>query len=539
MPESPEVTEVADSLTDSSDRELTARERILLWVASTRFGVDELDAYEFVLPEPARVSVGDRSLFVDGLLAEEFDSGHNVVLFLYRAPVSGGRVVADVSALLSAGGRSQILRTIAQQSPALSAILERAKVVPLDDHLHLSIVTIAPVSRLSKTSAVASVDVQTEVLDRRALESLRNAVTEPGPVPGRRTVAVHDDELIETSAGEHRIVIAVVTALEALDWPEIESRRLFDLNVRLGLGMNRVRRSLDEAFSTTAGQANILAYHNGLTVVTHQLDVLSGAIQLDGISVVNGAQTLLALNENKATITPDLRLLVKFVELTDVLEDAHEIAVRSNSQNPVTTRNLRALDATQIRLRRELVDYGFDFETRPDRGRPTSWTTLQNDVVAQWLCAVYLEEPWLAVKRTSLFLQENYARVYPPDLKADRVVFAARIRQAIESKKAEFPETYHRAWSLAALTACYLTGQILRSSRDLSQLLMTSTANSQETAEAVDAVDRVVDVVISVLRDHDEAASFNNYYVDFKSKQTLLRLAAQATRSWLLSEQVR
>lgn len=541
VPGPPDVLEIANSLVGDDNRELTPRERMLLWVAAARFGVDELDAYEFVMREPVRVNAGNRSFEVDGMLVEPTEAGHDIVIMLYRAPVGRARVVDDVSALLSLGSGPAILLALANQAPALGSILARAKVEPQADRLHLSIVTVAPVSTLPRSAVVQSPDVATEVLDQHALANLRNAVTQPEPVPMERPIPVAPGEVIETTAGEHRVVIAVVSGLAALDWPEIESRRLFDMNVRLGLGMNRVRRSLDEAFGTLQGQEKILAYHNGLTVLTNRLTVRESEIELDGISVVNGAQTLLALYENKDTVSAELRLLVKFVEIRNALDDAQEIAVRSNSQNPVSTRNLRALEPTQRRLRRELAALGLDYETRPDRGRATSQETLQNDVVAQWLCAIYMEEPWLAVKRTSLFLQENYFRIFPADLQARRVILAARIRQAVQEKRVEFPEDYHRAWGLTALTACYLVGQTMRASPGLRRMLFEPDVRPQAEADLRATLEGVVENVIRVLRAHDESQrenmGFNNYYVDFKSKQVLLRLASDAKSMWLAGGQ--
>ncbi|GAA1478199.1 hypothetical protein GCM10009623_26450 [Nocardioides aestuarii] len=542
MPGPRDVLQIADALTGDSNRDLTPRERILLWVASARFGVDDLDAYEYVLPTPVAVSGKGKALRVDGILVQPSEVGHDVAILMYRVPAGRARVAADVSSLIDLGSAADVLRSVARQSREVSAILERAKVVPADDHLHLTIVTVAPASRVPKSAAVESSVIATEILDENALASLRNAVTEPGPVPGAHSVAVRPGEVIETRAGDRRVAIAVVPALEALDWPGIESRRLFDLNVRLGLGMNRVRRSLDEAFSTVDGQENILAHHNGLTVLTKALTVRENRIDLDGISVVNGAQTLLALYANKETVSERLRLLVKFVEIQDALDDAQEIAVRSNSQNPVTTRNLRALDPTQIRLRRELVPYGLDYETRPDRTRPVSTNVLHNDVVAQWLCAIYLEEPWLAVKRTSLFLQVNYSRIFPADLPVSRIVLAARIRRAIEERKEAFPEVYHRAWSLSALTACYLVGQTMRASNDMKAMLFAAIRPDQDFAQIDSAIARVVASVANVFaaRDLDERpAGFNNYYIDFKSKQALLHLASDATRDWLANGRAR
>lgn len=87
-------------------------------------------------------------------------------------------------------------------------------------------------------------------------------------------------------------MVAAVKASDFVRWPGIEDRNFFDLNVRKELHPNRVSRSLRKALEKTAGHENFLASHNGLTVVSHKIEVIVDTVKLSGVSVVNDAQSV-------------------------------------------------------------------------------------------------------------------------------------------------------------------------------------------------------------------------------------------------------
>lgn len=75
---------------------------------------------------------------------------------------------------------------------------------------------------------------------------------------------------------------------------------------------------------------------------------------LDGVSVVNGCQSLLALYNNRTHLTPELKLLVKVIELGESLDLVDSITYRTNNQNPVNARDLRSTDPIQRDLQAQV-----------------------------------------------------------------------------------------------------------------------------------------------------------------------------------------
>src|SRR5690606_1746099 len=101
------------------------------------------------------------------------------------------------------------------------------------------------------------------------------------------------------------------------------------------------------------------AYHNGITILTDELEADEDGLHLKGVTVVNGCQSLLALYGNRGSLTPDLSLLVKAVQLSDSTTLADTITYRSNNQNAVNIRDQRANDAIQRDLQEQVKDdYG-------------------------------------------------------------------------------------------------------------------------------------------------------------------------------------
>jgi hypothetical protein len=101
-------------------------------------------------------------------------------------------------------------------------------------------------------------------------------------------------------------VFALVPANELVRLPGIGDLTLFALNVRLGLGRTRINKELARTVREEQTAHRMFpAYHNGLTLLTERLDVDDEGLHLDGVSVVNGCQSLLAMYANQGL--PDAR----------------------------------------------------------------------------------------------------------------------------------------------------------------------------------------------------------------------------------------
>jgi AIPR protein len=200
-----------------------------------------------------------------------------------------------------------------------------------------------------------------ELWDRGPVAGVAKRTERPGLLAGTFTLAPAAPIVVKDLEDNVRMAITLVAANELIRLPGIDDLSLFELNVRLGLGKTKINKELAGTIQEEqADHALFPAYHNGITILTESLAVDDeDNLVLDGATVVNGCQSLLALWGNRSSLTPELTLLVKVVQLGDDVELADTITYRSNNQNAVNIRDQRANDAIQRDLQRQVADkYG-------------------------------------------------------------------------------------------------------------------------------------------------------------------------------------
>ena len=143
---------------------------------------------------------------------------------------------------------------------------------------------------------------------------------------------------MEMTVGGFKTVLAAVPLSECLKLPGIKNGMLFRRNVRQTLGLtNRVNRGLRQTIIGESPQRFFL-YHNGITALCEklELDPTTGNMKLEGLSVVNGCQsltTILACSE-KVKKASDAYVLFRFYEIPQS-DMADRISIYINSQSAV------------------------------------------------------------------------------------------------------------------------------------------------------------------------------------------------------------
>jgi hypothetical protein len=504
---------------------------LLLWFVRHVMQVTDSDEYELVFEAPTRP--------IDGLLVETSSEEEQATLHIFevKAKVTGSIELTDGDVdlfmqrlkFLDANGLEDTSDRVLRAA-ALHAGLQNK--LPWSQHFRMSPALVVA-GELTPKGLERAREAGIRVFDLPWLARLARALRGPGLLSVVEHVSCPRNRRFESRTGVGAIVVCEVHATELAEWPGIDDRTLFGLNVRGELRQNRVRTGLDTAIRTTPDHPNFIAFHNGLTVLCHHLDYTPDEVIVTGLSVVNGAQSLLAFRRNRERlIHSDLRVLVKFVEYRD--EDAAfatEVARRSNTQTAVNPRNLRANDPKQLALIEEFRQHfpEYAYIVKPEATRQPPGDAITNDDAAQWICALYQERPWVAVKRTELFRDEQYHRIFAPDLEAAHIVLARRIYDAIQDGKPKFPEPYRGAWRLTTLMAIYLVGQALRADRGLAMWLREPgaalTPNLDTELSAL--VRRVADAMSSYHRERVAQFGHDDFKVDFKRENTALDLASR------------
>ena len=522
------------------------RAGLLLWFLSVVKGYDEADAVEFICD-------GDGDGGIDGLLLETHETAEGeryvVTAFQSKFPQGPSKVgEREVAEFITRAGRLQHvddLRLLVEPSSRedLRRLVEGFKIEEKIEAgtvtFRLHFVTAGFVGSEAQKIVDASNRDQPDYVKVWDIDTLAPAIeayNAPTPVSARVRVPVpHGDRLLVETEG-YRASVAAVRATDIVQWPGIEDRTLFNLNVRRQLPANKVRTELDRATARPEEHNRFLASHNGITVICRRLKTSDDEIVMHDPSVVNGAQSIIAFHENAATLTDDLRVFVKICELDPSSPFARDIAIRSNTQSAVNSRNLRALDGPQLRLQQEFKERFPDitYETRPDASLTQADSTIHNHQAAKCLCAVMNRRPWLAVKSLSLFEEPNYASIFSDEVHAEQVMLSTRLKQLVDQDKARYPQAYRRSWVLTSIIATYLAAEALRALRNDENLtafavawVLDEDAYQADVQIALDAARKTLEL----RRDKKQRdGTVDEFKVDFKNEEVLHGLGEEARR---------
>ena len=539
-----------------------ARERavLLLWFLRNIVGIDELTAYDHVCD-------GDNDKGIDGLFLERAtgeDKQDTIVIYQSKYTTSPNSKVGpkDIDRLAGAANYFYNRSTLQDLlnsglEPSLLQLIRSLnldRVVTKDEpdvNRRLVMITTGKLNgdAQKKVRALRAEHGNDfiDVWDVSRLGKIAESVRSPDRLNEDISVCIDPGILIvgpdssDCGADEEpqRGAVLPVRATEIASWPGIENRQLFALNVRHELRSNRVSKALDDAISRHEEHKDFLFYHNGLTIICDAFEQKDNRLIIKRPSVVNGAQSVLAFCRaaDKGNLTNDLHVFVKVVEVRGRPTLEKEVARRSNTQTGVSPRNLMANHGTQLRLQREFKsEYpSIYYETRPDTQPSTADRVISNDAAAQLICAIYNAWPWLAVKRTSLFDPENHPQIFSERIHAHHILFADRVRDAVQHQKDYFPDRYRESWLLTRLVACYLVGQIIRRFEIVPDLYAAS-AEELEDSQLLDSLEDYAYVVAAALHEHhDLHDGHDDFKRDFKNESQLKALSAGTCNAYRLS----
>jgi hypothetical protein len=174
---------------------------------------------------------------------------------------------------------------------------------------------------------------------------------------------------------------------------------------------------------------------------------------------------LLALHSSKDELTPELAIVTKFVEIGDNPQLGSLITYRSNNQNPVDMRDQRSTDRIQRDLQAQMAEgYGDRLFVSIRNGEtPTAPETLDNRVAAQLIMAIWLQEPWAAVRKVRLF-DQDYGRVFSRHMTADRLFLAHELNKLVENRRSDLVPELRASFASVRFTLIYLVSLLVRQS---------------------------------------------------------------------------
>ena len=333
------------------------------------------------------------------------------------------------------------------------------------------------------------------------------------------------------------VTVGALPAKQIAALPGIDDRSLFAQNVRLDLGRTRVNKDINTTLGDPLEHARFLTFHNGLTMLCREVQRRGkDGLRVKGFSIVNGCQSAVALRKNEVRLTDDLLVPVKIVKVGEYDSLADDITYRSNNQNAINLKDLRANDSTQVVLKGQFKDlFGDRVQYVIKRGETASGEiVIQNDLAAQILIALYNEEPFLAHRKFALFDQQ-YKTVFHPRISAAHIYLGWIIWDEIREHISEIDNELIARYALTTFVLVYLVGRIMKETEVGIAVLASPVDYVIDDEEVIrDAVGRLVsDILVDFngyIREQESEAGYFDYKTRFKSQTAIREITEDVLR---------
>lgn len=188
---------------------------------------------------------------------------------------------------------------------------------------------------------------------------------------------------------------------------------LFHKNVRNPLLQSKFNAEIENTIQNNP--AYFWYYNNGITAITYFLPTIgkkAEKIDLTGLQIINGAQTVYAIYRAYKAATPAKRIqmdneaFITFRLLKSGGKDFDLNVTRyTNSQNPVNDRDFYANDDIQIALQNASYQTNFWYAKRRGEFRelPENIQEVSNDVFANVYLAFHLQDPVSVLKNNQYY----------------------------------------------------------------------------------------------------------------------------------------
>lgn len=220
--------------------------------------------------------------------------------------------------------------------------------------------------------------------------------------------------------------------------------KVFSANIRDYLGSRSSNSNINNGIKNTADNdpQNFWAYNNGLTILTHGFSYENDQLMLEGLSIVNGAQTTGAIGSARRLPSKHAMVQARFIAIDNGDADLVQRIIQfNNSQNKVEAADFRSTDKIQKRLKDEMnyiPEAEYEGGRRGGAGdaikrRPN---LLASYAVGQALAAFHGDPIVAYNQKSGIWVNDRYySKYFNENTKATHIVCAYSLVKAITEKK--------------------------------------------------------------------------------------------------------
>jgi AIPR protein len=308
-----------------------------------------------------------------------------------------------------------------------------------------------------------------ELYDADRLKAEHVDINKTDPMLQEKVFDISSVEKLELPIdGDIKMAIAPVLAKELIEMEGIVSGDLFAWNVRRFLRSTNVNKSIADSISDPNEHKYFPVFHNGITILCRTLVTTKEKVTIAGYAVVNGCQSITNFHKNKSKITPNLRVLAKFIKIEPDSALANKITDHTNNQNGTTARDLQSNGPIQMRLQSEIHKKYPEFRYRIKRGEHPEWDrdknplVIENEFFGRILFAFDLEKPEMWSHNYKI-MDDLHGEIFGrPEVNADRFVFLYDAYNAITDHLNLLQNKLFAEYTLTRWLLIYLVRNVLR-----------------------------------------------------------------------------
>lgn len=344
-------------------------------------------------------------------------------------------------------------------------------------HLFSNQATLTPDARNRLSIALERHDI---ALNEYGLFELSHGVVKATkPRFQKKLTPIGDAALICAESGKRAIVtVAEIPELvKFLSDGETFDQRLIWQNVRYFLGIeNEVNKEIRETL--LSGQANDFWYLNsGLTIVCDQIVSQANGrhpISMVNPQIVNGCQTATVIHSVATSTMVDLgvgRVQIKIIETRDPVF-VERIALASNTQSRILSRDLRANDEFQRQLVECLRQHGYYYIRKRGEQPGIASKVIDSARAGQLMLAYICGEPTKSKTDSNEIFGDLYEEAFNPHAVTPEVIIAAhecyceierRRREALAWQASVSRNSFEETWIIEGhFHLLFVVGELMR-----------------------------------------------------------------------------
>lgn len=240
----------------------------------------------------------------------------------------------------------------------------------------------------------------------------------------RYTLNLENGKYLSMNVGGTRALISAIPLKECVNIPGIKDGTLFQKNVRQSLGLNNVVNKGIKNTIYSDKHNDFFFFHNGITALCNEMKINGNSVELRGLSVVNGCQslnTILSCSE-QVKKQDDMYILFRFYEIPQ-RDRADRISVNTNSQSAVRPRDLRSNDKHVLNLKKlfeQKFSMGYFITKRGEESPADKDKKYVIDLsdLGKYMMSWHSQRPNIAYSESKIFdkyFEQLFKREYKPE----------------------------------------------------------------------------------------------------------------------------